>query len=139
MAGGFAGGLFLAWKSESRALLAARHTVLEQMAAIQRDDFASAYQLASLHVKKTLSPEAFETALRLQCQRLIKDTVMDFGEIAWTADGSLCVEAFFHHNNGTVSPAVFLLLPEEADWKVQSFEIGSPYRPDRRKAGALEV
>ncbi len=134
MAGGFAGGVFLAWRSEFRALSAARLAVQEQMSAIQHEDFARAYQFASFHVKQKLTPGAFETALRFQCQRLIQDATLQFGEVAWTADGSLCVEAFFHHNDGTISPAVFLLLPEEADWKVQSFEIGSPRRDGEKPA-----
>jgi Domain of unknown function (DUF4864) len=102
----------------SPEMSAATVTVMRQLEAFRRDDFDAAYAFASANIKQIFDRPTFETMVRRGYPEIARSvsaivTGSDVGP-----DGHIYVRLTIHGANGRSVDAVYDLVQEGSDWRI---------------------
>lgn len=108
--------------------------VREQVRAFREDDFASAYQHASAGFQERFNIEAFAELARTEYPALLRAERVEFGAVRFEGRHAL-VPVYFFLPDGDVIPCVYLLINEDASWKIDAARVLKRWPAGRRLGG----
>ncbi len=108
--------------------------ILSQYQACRSDDLRQAYRQSSRAAQEHLTAVQFESKVRSQYGRIHSPEKVDFGEVSLERRRAY-VQVFYTNNAREITPALYTLVYESGEWRVENFEIYETWPANRRLAG----
>lgn len=108
--------------------------VREQVRAFREDDFASAYRQVSASFQERFNIESFSELARTEYPALLRAERVEFGAVRFEGRHAL-VPVYFFLPDGDVVPCVYILVNEDAAWKIDAARVLKRWPAGRRLGG----
>lgn len=108
--------------------------VREQVRAFRDDDFTSAYRQVSASFQERFSIESFSELARTEYPALLRAGRVEFGAVRFEGRYAL-VPVYFFLADGDVIPCVYILVNEDATWKIDAARVLKRWPAGRRLGG----
>jgi hypothetical protein len=91
--------------------------VYNQFSAVRTADFTRAYWQASSGIQQKFNRDQFTEMIRRECPGLDRAERIEFGLVRSREQHAL-IQVFFIDRDGAVTPAIYSLIHEGEDWKI---------------------
>jgi hypothetical protein len=108
--------------------------VREQVRAFREDDFATAYRQVSASFQERFNIETFSDFARTEYPALLRAERVEFGAVRFDGRNAL-VPVYFFLADGDVIPCVYILVNEDAAWKIDAARVLKRWPAGRRLGG----
>jgi hypothetical protein len=108
--------------------------VREQVRAFRADDFAGAYGQVSASFQERFNIESFSELARTEYPALLRAERVEFGAVRFEGRFAL-VPVYFFMTDGDVVPCVYILVNEDASWKIDAARVLKRWPAGRRLGG----
>jgi Domain of unknown function (DUF4864) len=108
--------------------------ILAQFEACRSDDFDKAYGQASRGVQERFTLVQYVSKIRTEYGRFSQLQQLQFGPTSLEYHRAV-VEVYFSSARGQVTPALFTMIQENRNWRIENFEVFETWPPGRRLAG----
>ncbi|MBI3803856.1 MAG: DUF4864 domain-containing protein [Nitrospirae bacterium] len=106
--------------------------IQQQMAAFNKEDYPTAYTLASKSIRQRLSKERFETMVRSGYPQIANSHLVSFGETLFSDDTQAAVATVHVTGKDHVTViARYLMVLEGEGWKINGVTIVEEFQPIR--------
>jgi MoaA/NifB/PqqE/SkfB family radical SAM enzyme len=92
--------------------------IFQQMQALQRNDFNTAYQQVALDVQRKFTVAQFADLVRQEYGNLVYAKRLEFGRVD-LRENRAYIEVFFIEQRGIVQPCIFRLGNDSGTWKIE--------------------
>ena len=109
-------------------------TIYGQLAAVERDDFRTAYQQAASSVRESFSFAQFKQMVCDDFADTARAQRIEFGAVQ-TRGRCAIVQVFFIDADDRVTPCIYSLVNEGDGWKVSGSRMLKRWEPGQRMSG----
>ncbi len=110
------------------------NVVCNQIHALRRADYPSAYRQVSATFQDRFSPEAFPDLLRTEYPEVLRADRVEFGAVQSNSHRAL-VQVYFIFPEGHVVPCTYSLVNEDSAWKIDGTRIDRRAKTQQRLGG----
>ena len=108
--------------------------VWSQLSAFRSEDYASAYQQASMSFQEKFNIVAFTDLARAEYPNLVRATRVEFGAVRFEGRRA-SLQAYFFLPEGDIVPCLYHLIREDGAWKIDSARVLKRWPANRRLGG----
>jgi hypothetical protein len=108
--------------------------IFEQFEACRSDDFGKAYGQASRGVQEHFTLVQYVSKIQNEYGPISQFQKLQFGSTSLEYHRAM-VEVYFLSGTGQVTPALFTMIQENGDWRIENFEVFETWPLGRRLAG----
>jgi hypothetical protein len=109
--------------------------IFSQFRACLEDDFRTAYDEASVTTQRHFTLVEFASRVRSKYGRILRPQKLEFAKASLEGSRAF-VEVYFVNGDRQVTPALFTMIQEQGQWRIENFEIFESWPFDRQIAGA---
>jgi Domain of unknown function (DUF4864) len=109
--------------------------IYSQFRACLQDDFRTAYDEASVTTQRHFTLVEFASRIRTKYGTILRPQKLEFAKTSLQGSRAF-VEVYFVNGDRQVTPALFTMIQEQGQWRIENFEIFESWPSDRRIAGS---
>lgn len=108
--------------------------IFSQFRACLDDDFRTAYDEASVTTQRHFTLVQFASRIRSKYGNILRPQKLEFAKTSLQGPRAF-VEVYFVNGEKQVTPALFTMIQEQGQWRIENFEVFDPWPIDRQIAG----